>query len=290
MTTLAIVGLGRMGASLARALGTEGVSVHGFDTDPGARATAAAAGVTVHESLGSLAAASGLVVTSLPTTEAVRDAVSSLAAVVRPGALVVETSTCGPDLAEELAALLTAAGSAFVDAPVSRKAPEMTLLVGGAPGVLGEAGPLLERVSREIIYCGALGGGYRVKLLNQFLKYARFLVASEALAFADTAGLDLGAVIRGLASGTGAEPGLATAEELVQGDLEAVARHAPLGTIVKDVELARRMFADVGFSSPSFDALEEFFLAAGATDLIDLPYPEAARLLDAFRTQSRKDA
>lgn len=290
MTTLGIVGLGRMGSSLARALRAEGATVQGFDLDAAVRSSVRAEGVTVHESLASLAEACPVIVTSLPTTDAVRSAVTELARHLRSGGLLLETSTCEPALADELAEVLAADGSTFIDCPVSRKAPEMTLLVGGPAGTLGETGLVLERVSREVVYCGALGGGYRVKLLNQFLKYARFLVASEALTFAQLSGLDLEAVIRGLSSGTGADAGLATAEEIFGEDAEAVARHAPLSTIVKDVELARVMFSRDGFASPSFEALAEFFLAAGAGATNDLPYPEAARLLTAFRTPSRKDA
>jgi 3-hydroxyisobutyrate dehydrogenase-like beta-hydroxyacid dehydrogenase len=290
MATFGIVGLGRMGSSLARALLADGVDVRGFDSDPVAAAAASADGVQIHESLTWLADACPVVITSLPTPAAVYDVVSELVAALRPGTLVVETSTCGPDLADRAARAVASAGATFVDAPVSRKAPEMTLLVGGAEGVLGEAAAPLARVAREIVYCGALGDGYRVKLLNQYVKYARFLVASEALTYAETAGLPMPAVLRGLMSGTGAEPGLGTADELFEGDAEAIAHHAPTTTIVKDVELARAMLSQSGFASPSFDALAEFFLAADASELRDHPYPEAARLLPAYRLQSRKDA
>jgi 3-hydroxyisobutyrate dehydrogenase-like beta-hydroxyacid dehydrogenase len=290
MASFGIVGLGRMGSALARALRADGVEVHGFDSDAAARDAASADGVHMHESLAWLADACQVVVTSLPTQAAVYDVISGLVPSLRPGTLLVETSTCGPDLADRAVRAVATAGATFVDAPVSRKAPQMTLLVGGAEGALGDATEPLERVSREIVYCGGLGDGYRVKLLNQYVKYARFLVASEALTFAKNAGLPLPAVLQGLSGGTGAEAGLATADELFAGDADAVARHAPVTTIAKDVELARVMFSQAEFASPSFDALAEFFLAADTTDLRDRPYPEAARLLAAYRIQSRKDA
>jgi 3-hydroxyisobutyrate dehydrogenase-like beta-hydroxyacid dehydrogenase len=165
----------------------------------------------------------------------------------------------------------------------------MTMLVGGEAGVLGEAADPLGRISSDIVYCGSLGDGYRVKLLNQFVKYSRFLVASEALIYAEMSGLDPSAVLAGLMSGTGAAAGLATAEEMFGDDAEAVARHAPVNTITKDVELARVMFAKADFASPSFDALAEFFLAAGASELRHRPYPEAVRLLEEFRTPAHQD-
>jgi 3-hydroxyisobutyrate dehydrogenase-like beta-hydroxyacid dehydrogenase len=286
---IGIVGLGRMGLSLARALVASGTEVHGYDRSTEAAELARAADVAVHGSLGELAGAVDVVVTSLPTVAAVRETATALAGVLRPGSLVVETSTCDPALAIELSALLDRSGVRFVDAPVSRKAPAMTMLIGGTADVLGAAAEPLGSVARSLVYVGELGGGYRVKLLQQYLKYARFLVASEALAFAGRIGLDLPAVIEGLGSGTGAEAGLATAEEFFEGDVAAIAAHAPTATIVKDIELAARMFADAGFASPGFQALREFFLAAGATELVDRPYPEVAQLLEGFRFPEMED-
>ncbi|MCW2843548.1 MAG: 6-phosphogluconate dehydrogenase [Nocardioides sp.] len=290
MNTFGIIGLGRMGSSLARALLAQGVVVHGQDRDADTAAAASSDGVTVHDDPASLCAAVDVLVTSLPTVDAVVSCLTELAPHVRAGTLVLETSTCAPEHAAALAPVLEARGATFVDCPVSRKAPHMTMLVGGPPGVLGESAAALELVSDDLVYCGRLGGGYAVKLLNQYVKYSRFLAASEALLFARGEGLDANAVLRGLLSGTGAEAGLGTAEEFFTGDREAIERHAPTDTIVKDVELARRMLGGAGFRSPTFDALAEFFLAAGVTDLHDRPYPESASLLEAFRYAARKDS
>jgi 3-hydroxyisobutyrate dehydrogenase-like beta-hydroxyacid dehydrogenase len=290
MNTFGIIGLGRMGSSLARALLAQGVAVHGHDPDTHASSAARADGVTTHEDPAALAAAVDVLVTSLPTVDAVFSCLTDLAPHLRTGSLVLETSTCAPEHAAALAPLVGARGATFVDCPVSRKAPHMTMLVGGPAGVLGESAAALERVSDDIVYCGRLGGGYAVKLLNQYVKYSRFLAASEALQFARGAGLEGEAVLRGLLSGTGAEAGLGTAEEFFTDDRDAIERHAPTATIVKDVELARRMLQDADFHSPTFDALVEFFLAAGVTELHDRPYPESASLLEAFRYPARKDS
>ncbi|MCW2793746.1 MAG: 6-phosphogluconate dehydrogenase [Nocardioides sp.] len=289
MNTFGIIGLGRMGSSLARALLAEGVTVHGHDPAAAASDAARGDGVTVHDDLASLAGVADVLVTSLPSVAAVRSCVADLAPHLRAGSLVLETSTCAPEHAVELAPAVEARGATFVDCPVSRKAPHMTMLVGGPAGVLGESAEELTRVADDLVYCGRLGGGYAVKLLNQYVKYSRFLAASEALQLARGLGLDDAAVLRGLLSGTGAEAGLATAEEYFTGDQVAIDRHAPTDTIVKDVELARAMLQGAGFSSPTFDALAEFFLAAGVTELHDRPYPESAALLEAFRQPARKD-
>jgi 3-hydroxyisobutyrate dehydrogenase-like beta-hydroxyacid dehydrogenase len=280
---IAIVGLGRIGTALARALLANDVVVHGYDIDSTARSRATDAGVVVHSDLDTLATSSSTIITSLPSVAAVRQVVAALAAVVRPGTLILETSTCGPPLVVELGELLGPAGARLVDAPVSGKPPAMAMLIGGAPGVLGDAEAPLTAVVRDLVHLGRPGAGYTAKLLQQYVKYARFLVAAEAITFAEAEGMDVPETVRALLAGTGAVAGLATAEEYFAGDRVAIDHHAPLSTITKDVELARTMFADAGFASPSFAALAEFFLDAGAAELSDQPYPDIAALLPTYR-------
>jgi 3-hydroxyisobutyrate dehydrogenase-like beta-hydroxyacid dehydrogenase len=222
-------------------------------------------------------------VTSLPTESAVRSVVTALGERLRPGATVVETSTCGPRLAHACAATLAQRGVRFVDCPVSGRAPELTLLVGGPEGVLGAAEPILRHAATSVVHLGATGAGYGVKLLQQYVKYARFLVAAEALTFAERLGLDVPATVAALSAGTGALPGLASAEEPFLHDDAAVARRAPAATIAKDVALTRAMFEDAGFDSPSFRALAQLFLSPEVDAMRDRPYPEVVDLLPAFR-------
>ncbi|PXY24528.1 hypothetical protein BA062_26945 [Prauserella flavalba] len=272
-----------MGSSLARALVQAGVSVNGFDTLPSVREHAHRLGVKVFDQLAEAAARSDVVVTSLPTVAAVREVVLELGRLLPAGACVIETSTCAPAFAQEATASLGQRGVRFVDCPVSGKPPAMTMLVGGAPGALGDAENVLSAAAGTIVHLGTSGAGYGAKLLQQYIKYARFLVAAEALTFAAHQGLDVPETIRALAASTGARSGLATAEEYFLDDAEAIASHAPVATIAKDMELTRGMFRDAGFDSPSFAALAEFFLAANTSAVSDRPYPEVIELLSGFR-------
>jgi 3-hydroxyisobutyrate dehydrogenase len=280
---LVVVGLGRMGGALATALVASGAAVVGFDISADARERAQAAGVEVAGSLGEAVAAADVVVTSLPTSTIVRDVVDELAVLMPMGSMLLEMSTCSPAFATYASTLLAARDITFVDCPVSGKPPAMTMLVGAAAGALGEVENLLDGAVSTLIPLGRLGGGYEVKLLQQYVKYARFLVGAEALTFAQERGLDVAEVARALASGTGGRPGLATAEEHFLGDAAAVAGHAPTSTIVKDVELTRAMFEEAGFASPSFSALSDFFLTAADRGMVDRPYPEVVDLLPGFR-------
>jgi 3-hydroxyisobutyrate dehydrogenase-like beta-hydroxyacid dehydrogenase len=280
---LVVVGLGRMGGALACALVASGADVAGFDLSEEARGRAASAGVDVAMSLAAAVADADVVITSLPTSASVREVVDELAGLMPAGSMLLETSTCSPSFATYASALLAPGGITFLDCPVSGKPPVMTMLVGAAPGGLGEVEQVVGAAVSTLIPLGRLGAGYEVKLLQQYVKYARFLVGAEALAFAQAQGLDVAQTARALMSGTGGRPGLATAEEHFLGDAAAVASHAPTSTIVKDVELTRVMFQHAGFSSPTFSALAEFFLSAADHGMTDRPYPEVVDLLPGFR-------
>lgn len=272
-----------MGAALASALMEADIQVAGFDISPEARESAERQGIRVLEEFADVAHNSDVVLTSLPTVSAARQVVFDLGAQLPEGALLIETSTCSPAFARDAAARLAERGVRFVDCPVSGKPPHTSMLVGGDEGIFGDAAPLVGQLAANISYLGTIGAGYGVKLLQQYVKYARFLVAAEALSFAEHEGLDIPETVRALSSGTGARPGLATAEEYFLRDVDAIASHAPVATIAKDIELTRTMFLDAGFESPSFSALAEFFLTVDAGDHTGRPYPEAIDLLADFR-------
>lgn len=280
---ITVVGLGRMGAALACALVDADIQVNGFDISPQARDKAERQGIRMLDDVAEVARNSDVVLTSLPTVSTARQVVFDLGARLRAGTLLIETSTCSPAFARDAAARLAERDVRFVDCPVSGKPPHTAMLVGGTEGVFGDATPLMERLAANISYLGTTGAGYGVKLLQQYVKYTRFLVAAEALCFAEHEGLDMAETVRALSSGTGALPGLASAEDYFLRDLDAIASHAPVATIAKDVELTRKMFLDAGFESPSFSALAEFFLTVDAGDHTGRPYPEAIDLLADFR-------
>lgn len=175
-------------------------------------------------------------------------------------------STCDPDVASIVGEAYDAVGRHFVDCPVSRKAPNMTVLVGGAPGVLGPDEEVLACVSRTLVYCGRRGAGYATKLLNQHVKYSWYLASAEALLIAEAMGLDPGEVATAIAECSGGDSGLSTAAEYFRHDPGVIRDHAPASTIEKDSVLAEKMVTATGISSRSLAVVVDFFRAVGATD------------------------
>src|SRR5437773_4928151 len=90
---IAIIGLGIMGGAIARNLIAAGFAVSGFDVDSGRGAAAQSSGVAVKGSAAEAAADADLVLTSLPSTEALDATVDALLAAPRAGPIVAEIST-----------------------------------------------------------------------------------------------------------------------------------------------------------------------------------------------------
>ena len=280
-----------MGRALARSLLAAGFRVCCHDLSPDAAAPVLAAGAVWAPDPRTVARSCDLVITFLPgpaqVADVALDAGHGVLAGLRPGALMLDMSTCGPDTAALLGTEFDRASRRFVDCPVSRKAPEMTVLVGGAPGVLGDAEPVLERVSRTIVYCGFRGAGYATKLLNQHVKYARYLASAEAMVLAQQFGLDADVTASAIERSSGGDSGFSAAAKYFTGDADGMLRHAPASTIEKDLNLAEAMAAAAGVRCPTLDVTADFFTAAGTTPFRDLPYPRSCELLADLRTPRR---
>lgn len=288
MRRVAVVGLGGMGLALVRALVAQGYPTCCYDLRPEAVQAAVDLGAESASSPRDCAERSDVVLSFLPgpaqVVEVALDPDTGVLAGLAPGAAMLDMSTCGPDLAEVLGPAFDAQGARFVDCPVSRKAPDSTVLVGGPAGILGADEPVLQSVSRSVVHCGRRGAGYATKLLNQHVKYSWYLASAEALVIAEAMGLDAGAVAAAIEQSSGGDSGLSTAAKYFRGDEAGIRTHAPASTIEKDLVLAEAMASRAGVRSRSLAVAVDFFLDVATTDYRQRPYPESSELLQALRT------
>ena len=287
MRRVGVIGLGGMGIALTRSLSSAGHPVTCFDIRPDAVARMVEEGAAAADSARALAADCDVVLSFLPGPSQVREVAlepeSGVLAGLRPGAAMLDMSTCGPDLAEHLGMAFEREGRRFVDCPVSGEAPTMTILVGGPAGVLGPDEEVLAAVSGVLVHCGRRGAGYAVKLLNQHVKYSWYLASAEALLVGQALGLDADTVASAIEQSSGAESGFSTAAKYFRGDVEGMRTHAPASTIEKDLGLAEAMASRAGVRSRVLAEAVDFFLAVGSTPFRGRPYPESSELLQALR-------
>ena len=192
---IGFVGLGNMGAPMARNLARAGFDVRVRDTDPDRQALLAS-------ELGPDAAAfeaPDAVITMLPTGDDVRGVLlddAAVGAALRPGTVAVDMSSSAPVGTRELGAALAERGVTLIDAPVSggvAKAQTGTLaiLVGGDDdGAIDRVRPVLEALGDRVLRTGGLGAGHAAKALNNFVAAASFAATSERSSSAHGSGCD----------------------------------------------------------------------------------------------------
>lgn len=125
---------------------------------------------------------------------------------MKPGAIFIDHTTSSADLARELSTAAQERGLSFLDCPVSggqagAEAGTLTVMAGGERTAFEMAKPLIETYARSIRLIGASGAGQLTKMVNQIAVAGVVQGLSEAIHFAERAGLDIEAVISTISKG-----------------------------------------------------------------------------------------
>jgi 3-hydroxyisobutyrate dehydrogenase len=145
---------------------------------------------------------------------------------MRTGALAIDMGTTAPSLTQQLADAARERGIAFLDAPVTggqwgAEAGTLTIMVGGDPDAFQRALPILQTMGKKVVYVGTSGSGQRMKLANQIAVAVGMLAVSEALLFAEQAGLDLNLTVETLSSGAAGSWAMENlGKRIAQGDFQ----------------------------------------------------------------------
>ena len=195
---IAFIGLGNMGAPMARNLLKAGHSLHLFDLNQSVLAELAQLGGTISASPRDAAQGAELVITMLPAAAHVRSVwlgEEVVLAGIGAGVPAVDCSTIDPQTARDVAAAATKQGVALADAPVSggtggAAAGTLTFMVGATPELFATLQPVLAQMGRNIVHCGAVGTGQIAKICNNLLLGISMVGVSEAMALGDALGID----------------------------------------------------------------------------------------------------
>ncbi|WP_200834365.1 NAD(P)-dependent oxidoreductase [Amycolatopsis alkalitolerans] len=193
-SVLGFVGLGNMGAPMARRLTEAGYTVRGFDTDPAAREHA---GATTVDTLTAVAEGAEAILLMLPNSDVVEHVLykGGLLEAAKPGTVLVDMGSSRPHSTKAVADWSASRGVPMVDAPVSggvtgAEAGTLTIMAGGAAEHVERVRPPLERLGATVSHVGGAGAGHALKALNNLMSATHLLVSSEALLAGQEFGLD----------------------------------------------------------------------------------------------------
>ena len=199
MSTVAFIGLGLMGDPMARNLLKGGHVVRAFDVRKDAMNALKSEGALSADSPADAATGAEYIFTMLPSGKEVNQAVfgkNGFAQSMNEDALFIDTSTILPADTDEISAKLSANGRKMLDAPVGRLAQNaidgtLLFMVGGSEADLENVRPLLNLLGDEIVHCGAVGMGTRMKIVNNYQSTSLNILTAETLTLAEASGLDV---------------------------------------------------------------------------------------------------
>ena len=197
MTRVAYLGLGAMGAPMARRILAAGFPLTVWNRKPERAAAFAALGAAVAPTPRDAASSVDVVCTMLSdpaALAAVADGPDGLVAGLSGGKIWLDFSTVTPEASRQAARKARDKGSDFCDVPVAGSVKPATdgtlkLLAGGDPLVLAKAKPVLDAVSKETLRFGDVGQGSAMKLVNNLMYGVTVAAFGEALALAKSLGL-----------------------------------------------------------------------------------------------------
>ena len=195
VSQIAVIGLGIMGGAIAKNLLAEGCAVRGYDIDPSRRDRWRGDGLAAAGSAAEAADGAALVLTSLPSAQALDDTVASLASSDARDLVVAELSTLPIAAKEKARDALAAAGIAMLDCPLSGTGAQavtrdLAVYASGERAVYDRAEPVFKRFARASHYLGDFGNGSRMKFIANLLVAVHNVASAEAMVLGMKAGLE----------------------------------------------------------------------------------------------------
>src|ERR1700680_1797468 len=268
-----IIGLGIMGGAIARNLVDRGWRVIGFDIDATRRAELGLAGVNIAADVGQVVRDAPVVMTSLPTPDAVADVAQTIAKSGQSPRIVVELSTL--TLADKLSfeSILNRVGHSPLDCPLSgtgaqAKNRDLVVYASGDSHAIAKCMGLFADFAKQSADLGKYGNGSRMKFVANHLVAIHNVATAEAMILAERAGLDPKMVVDLVGPGAGGSRMFQMrAPMMVEGVYEPATMK--VSTWKKDMAVIAEFAHDVGCATPLFTLTQPVYAEAMAMGLGD---------------------
>ncbi|VVD94745.1 3-hydroxyisobutyrate dehydrogenase [Pandoraea eparura] len=284
---VAFIGIGNMGWPMAARLVEAGFHLSVYDVTPDrAKTFSSDVGGVAAETLEHAVAGANAVITMLPTSKHVVEALESVRSSLSVGALVIDMTSGMPSITKDAASSLRADGICMIDAPVSggvskAKTGELAIMTGGAPEDLARARPLLQAMGTAITEVGSIGAGQAMKALNNLVSAGGFLIGIEALLIGQKFGLDAGKMVDVINASTGVNN--STQKKFRQFVLSrAFDSNFGLDLMVKDIGIALEVANEGGVVTPFSALCRELWSGAAKTLGHGRDHTEIARFCEAL--------
>ncbi len=285
MSTLGFIGLGIMGAPMARHLIAAGHTVY-LNTRGNPPDDLVNAGGKPCANATEVAQQADIIFLMLPDTpdvETVLFGAKGVAEGLTSGKTVVDMSSISPVVTKAFAERINALGCDYMDAPVSggevgAKAASLTIMVGASEETFDKVLPLLQCMGKNITLVGGNGDGQTCKVANQIIVALNIAAVGEALLFASKAGADPAKVRQALMGGFAASRILEVhGERMIKRTFNPGFR---IGLHQKDLGLALQGARELGMALPQTAGAAQLMQVCSANGLQNLDHSGLVRALE----------
>ena len=201
---IGFIGLGNMGASMAKNLAKNGLDVLGYDTDNSIKLPE----INMMPSIPTLLNEVDIVFTMLPSGLIVKEIVNEFINNFNPKSTLIDCSTIDVKTTKEVCQALGNKKIHMLDAPVSggvqgAKSGSLTFMVGGSRDDFDKLRFLFEYMGSRSVYCGKNGSGQTAKICNNMILGVTMIATCEAFALADRLELDREAMFEVVSTSSG---------------------------------------------------------------------------------------
>lgn len=262
---IGFIGLGIMGKPMAKNLLKAGHEVVAYDIVQANVDNVAAAGAKIAASSAAVAAECPIVITMLPNSPHVKNAVTGPKGVLegaKRGTILIDMSSIAPQASQEIEKACAEKGVKMIDAPVSGGEPKaidgsLSIMVGGDKAVFEQVKSILLTMGASAVYCGNIGAGNTTKLANQVIVAVNIAAAAEALTLAKRAGVDPALVFDAIKGGLAGSTVLnAKAPMMMEGNFTPGFK---IDLHIKDLANALETGQGVGAPLPLTAAVQQMF-------------------------------
>jgi 3-hydroxyisobutyrate dehydrogenase-like beta-hydroxyacid dehydrogenase len=260
---LGFIGIGYMGRPIARRLLEAGFKLTAYDRDPNKADEIVRYGGTVAQSVSELSSSCNVVLSCLPSDQAVLDIYRGSGGVfahARPGSVIIDMSTVYPETSQELSKRGSEHGVEVLDVTMSGSTPTaenglLTLFGGGNKERFDSAESIFRVIAKNYFYLGPSGSGAAMKLVVNTLLGIGMQAIAEAVALGEKAGLDRNRLLDVLSQTAVVAP--AHAGKLQRAKKSDYSPQFPIRLMNKDFGLIFNLAAAVGARMPAAGAAFE---------------------------------
>jgi L-threonate 2-dehydrogenase len=266
-----MIGLGIMGSAMSANLIRAGFKVVGYDVVPRARREHRKAGGSVAHNCQEVARKCDIMVTSLPSSDALLETAAELAKSSHADQIVIETSTLPIPVKEEARKRLAERGTILLDCTLSgtgaqARVKDLIVYASGDRKACQRIAPVMDGFARAHYYVGAFGAGCKMKFVANLLVAIHNVAAAEAMVLAMKSGLDPELMLKVVADGAGGSRMLQVRGPMMaKGDYSEATMKVQ--TWQKDMTIIGDYARKIDCPTPLFSASAPFYTAAMAMGL-----------------------